>query len=261
MDLNMELKLPKLGKKSGKKGKMRRREMPVKRSINLAVVNEKPFNFRIAIPAIVLIILGAIALSKFAVVDRIMAMNQAQNEVSAMRAELNACYGSLQNDDSLAERYAHYTYSGMTQEELLRTDRVKVLQLLQEVVVPQAEVSTWSVGGNVLTLNLNRNNLQEINLLVQELNTHKLVEYCTVTTASGVHGAGGTDGNVNAQVIVYLKSNSDEEEAQEETQAEDDKVGNAIDSVTDTVVGGVAGNVVGDLQAGKEGLESNEDIR
>ena len=35
----------------------------------------------------------------------------------------------------------------------------------------------------------------------------------------------------------------------------------SVDAVTDIAVGGVAGNVVGDLQAGKEELESNEDLK
>lgn len=258
MDLN-NLKLPQLGNK--KKGKLRRREMPVKRSINLAVVNEKPFNYRLAIPAIVLIILGAIALSKFAVMDRLIAMSQAQSEVASLQAELDAGYAALKDVNDLSDRYAHYTYSGMTQEELSRTDRVKVLQLLQKVIIPQAEVSNWTVSENLLTLNLNRSSLQDVNLLVQELNEHKLVDYCTVTTASLGSRSTESGGKVNAQVLVYLVANTGEEETEAEAQAQGDLVGEAIDAVTDTVVGGVAGDVVGDLQAGKEALESNEDLK
>lgn len=252
MDLNnIKLTLP--GKK--KKGKLRRREMPVKRSINLAVVNEKPFNFRLAIPAIILIILGAIALSKFAVADRLIAMSQAQSEVASLQAELDADYAALKDVNDLTERYAHYTYSGMTQEELSRTDRVKVLQLLQKVIIPQAEVSNWTVSGNLLTLNLNRSSLQDINLLVQELNEHKLVDYCTVTTASAGDRTAQSGAKVNAQVLVYLKANTGEDEEETAAEPEGDVVGEAIDSLTDTVVGGVAGDVVGDLQAGKEAAE------
>lgn len=252
MDLN-NIKLP---QRSKKKGRMRRREMPVKRSINLAVVNEKPINLRIAIPAIVLIIVAAVALGKFAVLDRLMEMNRVQGEVAALQAELDADYASLEGISDLSDRYAHYTYSGMTAEELQRTDRVKVLQLLQKVVIPQAEVSNWTVTGNLLTLNLNRSSLQEINLLVQELNAHELVDYCTVTTASAGQRTAESGAKVSAQVLVYLVNNTGEEETAEVPEAEGDLVGQAIDSVTDTVVGGVAGDVVDDLQAGKEAVEA-----
>lgn len=253
MDLNnIKISLP--GKK--KKGKLRRRDMPFKRSINLAVVNEKPFNYRLAIPAIVLIILGAMALSKFAVVDRLMAMSRAQSEVVALQAELDADYAALKDVNDLSDRFAHYTYSGMTQEELSRTDRVKVLQLLQTTIIPQAEVRNWTVSGNLLTLNLNRSSLQEINLLVQELNEHKLVDYCTVTTASAGAGNATATGKVNAQVLVYLTANTGEADEEAAAESEGDVVGEAIDSLTDTVVGGIAGDVTGDLQAGKGAAEA-----
>ena len=44
--------------------------MPVKRSINFATVGEKPIDWRIAIPSIVLIIIIAGIISKIAVIDR-----------------------------------------------------------------------------------------------------------------------------------------------------------------------------------------------
>jgi hypothetical protein len=243
-----------------KKKKMSRRDMPVKRSINLARVGEKPLNLRIAIPAIVLIILGAMALGKFAVLDRLMAVDRAQSEVAALQAELDADYKAMNDVGDLVERYAHYTYSGMTQEELERTDRVKVLKLLQKAIIPKAEVNNWTVSGNLLTLNLMRSNLQEINLLVQDLNGEKLVDYCTVTTATTGNRKGEGQNQVNAQVLVYLvKDDMNGGEAQEEPEG--DLAGDAIDAVTDTVVGAVAGDITDDLQAGKESIENNEDIK
>lgn len=184
----MALKEIKLGAGKGGAKKMSRRSIPVKRSINLAATGEKSIDLRVAIPAIILIILGAILLSKFAVVDRLMAVSRAQDEVVALQAELDESYEALKGKEELTELYAHYTYSGMTQEEINRTDRVRVLQLLQKVVIPEAEVSNWSVSGNLLTLNLMRSSLQEVNLLVQQLNEHELVDYCTVTTAATSRG-------------------------------------------------------------------------
>lgn len=255
MDLN-NIKLP---ARSGKKKKMSRRDMPVKRSINLAKSQEKPLNLRIAIPALVLIILGAIALSKFAVVDRLVAMSRAQSEVVAVQAQLNEYYATIEGMEDLTEEYAHYTYSGMTQEEIERTDRVKVLQLIQKVILPRAVVNNWTVNGNLLSLSLYRSSLQEINELVQKLNTDNLVDYCTVTTANTGSQSADPNAMVNAQVLVYLKKNSGDEEQTQDAAADEsegDLVNDAIDTVTDTVVGGVAGDLVGELQEGKEAAEA-----
>jgi hypothetical protein len=250
----------KLGGGSKKKKKMSRRDTPVKRSINLARVGEKPLNLRVAIPAIILIILAAAALGKFTVVDRLAAMSRAQSEVTMLQAELDADYKTLEDVGDLVDRYAHYTYSGMTQEELERTDRVKVLKLLQDAIISKAEVNNWTVSGNLLTLNLVRSNLQEVNLLVQDLNKEKLVDYCTVTTAATGNVGDMGQGQVNAQVLVYLvKDDVNSGDAQEEPQG--DLAGQAIDAVTDSVVGAVAGDITDDLEAGKEAVENNEDIK
>lgn len=259
----MALKDIKLGRgdKKGGARKMSKRNIPVKRSINLATVGEKPIDLKVAIPAIVLIILLAALLGKFAVVDRLLAVSRAQAEVSALQADLDASYAAMKGQDDLSDLYAHYTYSGMTQEEIQRTDRVKVLQLLQKVVIPQAEVKNWSVSGNLLTINLMHSSLQEVNLLAQQLNEHELVDYCTVTTAATNRDRSSTSQAsppeyVTAQVLVYLKATDpDSEDGTAADGSDGDVVGDALDQLTDTVVGGVAGNITDDLAAGKEKVE------
>ena len=156
-----------VGKKGVKIGKKSRkpsaRNLPVKRSINLATTGEKPIQAKTAIPAIVLIIVAAILLSKFFVVDRLMDMYRAQSEVSSLQSQLADAYRQLSSFGSMTDEYAHYTYTGMTSEEMTRTDRGAVMDLLQRTVLPQASMSSWSLNGSILTLNIARGSLQDIN--------------------------------------------------------------------------------------------------
>ena len=92
------------------------RHLPTKRTINLAVVGEKPLNMLVAVPAIVVIILAAALVSKFTVVDRLMAVNRAQAEVAALQADVDAGYEAIADYGDLVDEYAHYTLSGMTEE-------------------------------------------------------------------------------------------------------------------------------------------------
>ena len=64
----MALTLGKKSDKSGGKG-VKRSSLPTKRSINLAATEEKSVNFKIGIPAIILILVAAFAIGKFAVAD------------------------------------------------------------------------------------------------------------------------------------------------------------------------------------------------
>ena len=202
--------------RKGKGRQVSARNLPAKRSINLAAAgSEKPIKVKIALPAIILIVVAAILLSKFLVVDRLIAVSRAQGEVAAVQSQLDADYAKLASFGEMTDEYAHYTYSGMTDEEMARTDRVEVLDLIQRVVLPQAALSSWSVTGNVLTLDISRANLQEINLLAQQLNEDPLVDFCTVTTAATNDPRQDQSqipwGQVTGQIVVYLKSTAAEE--------------------------------------------------
>ncbi len=181
--------------------------MPVKRSINFIGVGEKRIQVGLAVPAIILILLAAAALSKFAVVDRLIAVSKAEQGVSRLRIELNDAYKTLESYGELADEYAHYTISAMTREELTRVDRSQVVELIQRVILPTTTSGTWTLTGNQLSLSITGKTLQEINLLVQSLNEEELVDFCTVRTAA-------TDdeyydnldeySTVTAQLSVYL---------------------------------------------------------
>ena len=190
-----------------KKNKASRGKLPVKRSINLIGVGEKHIKVGVAIPAIILILIAAAALSKFGVVDRLIAVADAEREVNRLRVELNDAYRTLEGYGELAEEYAHYTVTGMTREELTRVDRGEVVELIQRVILPTTTSGTWTLTGNQLSLSITGQTLQEINLLVQSLNEEELVDFCTVKTAATddkYYDVLDEDSTVTAQISVYL---------------------------------------------------------
>ena len=181
--------------------------LPTKRSINLAGVTEKKINLKIAIPAIILIVIAAALFSKFMVADKLAAVAKATSEVSDLRSQLDAGYAKLREYDTLDEKYAHYTYSGMTEEELSRADRVEVIDMISRVVEPYARIDSWGLNSNQLTMTITAASLTEVNTVSHSLQTEELVDFSTVTTAS-TREMYGTDeaGDVTANIVVYLKS-------------------------------------------------------
>lgn len=201
--------------KKKKSGALRRRgQIPSKRTINLAVIGVKPMHMGLAIPGIILILLAAAAFSKFLVIDRLNEVTAAQHVVYELQSELDAGYKELADFDDLSNLYAHYTYSGFTNEELNRTDRVDVLNLIRTMIIPYAEVSSWSVTGNELTVNMSAESLQQINLIVQQLEAQDLVDFCTVNTANTNDNTRGNATNeeysfVRARVLAYLNAGAE----------------------------------------------------
>ena len=88
-------------------GRRRKGSLPVKRVINLAEVDKKTIDLRIAIPAILLILAAAFLFGKFAVADRLIAVSRAEGEVAAAQRELDAAYRRLDSFGELSDLYAH----------------------------------------------------------------------------------------------------------------------------------------------------------
>jgi len=198
-----------VAKNAAKKNKkISRGRLPVKTSINLAGLGEKPIRASIAVPAILLIVLAAVMFSKVAVVDRLLAVSRAENEVRAMQRQVDDGYKRIAEYGELTDTYAHYTYSGMTTEELQRADRVEVAKMIDRVILPQLNMSAWSITGNQLTLTVTGETLEEINKVVEHLKQEDIVDFCKVTTATTNETAVSADelpvSTVTARITVYL---------------------------------------------------------
>lgn len=194
------------------------RNLPVKRAVNLATVGEEKIDIRIALPGIIVVILAAVLFGKFMVADRLIAMSVAQNKAEVVREQLEDGYQKIEDYGDISEEYAHYTYSGFTEEELNRADRSEVLAMVKRVVLPKVVVSSWSIQDNQMTLVIGGSTLQQINLLVQQLEEEELVDFCTVETAESNTGEvesvvpEQTKEAVTAQLTIYLKNALKEDE-------------------------------------------------
>ena len=191
----------------GKKHAIRGRA-PTKQNINLATVGMKRTRWWLVILALILIFAAAAAIGKFLVYDRLMEVSAAQSEAENVHIQLMDTYRRIESYGDLNDTFAHYTYSGFTAEELGRVDRVAVADILQRVVLTSGDVSRWELKGNVLTLTLEGNTLQSINLMAQRLLQEDIVSYCEVNTATTnsrtrlIEELGGE--RVSANIVAYL---------------------------------------------------------
>ena len=172
------------GKKTENKSGGKRGKLPTKRSINLALTDEKPVNLKIGIPALILILLAAFAFGKFAVADRLVAVSRAEGQVSALQSELNMAYDKLNSFGEL-------------------TDRGSAIALIRRLILPRGEVSGWTLSGNTLTVNMTVKDLQTVNRTVQDIESDEHVSFCTVNTAATTDKNSGAEA-VNARVTIYL---------------------------------------------------------
>ncbi len=185
-----------------------RGRMPTKVTINFAQIDVKPTRWWLVLLTVVLILAVGAVLGKFLVYDRFTAATAAQAEAAEMHRALAECNARIDSYGELNETYAHYTYTGMTDEELARVGRIDVLDLMQRVVFPRTDISSWSLKDNTLSLSIEGDNLQEINETVQQLMSEPLVGYCEVHTATTDVRQSGfwyrDPDKVTANIVVYL---------------------------------------------------------
>ena len=55
--------------------------LPSKRTINLANVTERKFNFKLFLPGIIILVIAVAAFMKFGVIDRFVALSKAESAV------------------------------------------------------------------------------------------------------------------------------------------------------------------------------------
>ena len=198
-------------KGKGKRGRFRRgkqgAQFPVKRSINFMTAGVKPLRITDTIPYILVSFLAVILVGKFAIVDRFQRVYEEQEKVAELQQSLALAYRTLDRYEDLSELYAHYTYSGMTATELSLASRVEVMNLIERYITPSAEVTSWRVSGNSLTVTISSSTLQAVNLMTQQVENDPLVSFCSVTTAATVSDNDRirTEEYVNAQMIIYLR--------------------------------------------------------
>lgn len=210
--------------KSGGKGKKPNKLLlPTKRTINLATVGEKRTNYTLLAGELVLgLVVIALAL-KFGVYDRLSAMYKAEREAAEVRHQVNTLTEEIDSYGDLNDLYAHYTYSGMTEEELTRVDRLDVMEMITRVILPQSSTASWSISADKLNLSIKSDSLEEINSIAKQLEQEPIVDYCTVSTAStgaeeahniifDTHEYIGEQNVVTANVTVYLTSEKEAED-------------------------------------------------
>ena len=212
----------KLEVKEKKKPFAKKLVVPTKTQINFATVGIQPMKLSVLLPGIVIIVVFASLLSKFFVVDRIIEVSRLQSEVSQLQSQIDAEQAAIDEMGDIASQYAHYTWSGMTDEEKNLADRMEAVALIKKYVLKKAQVGSYTISGNEISLPITGVTFNEVGKIVNALESDPLVEHCEVVAAASddsgvVFDSGqtdmaimGGDMDATAQVTIYLNDSSKE---------------------------------------------------
>ena len=136
------------------------------------------------IPLLLVSIVLAGLFGKFAVADRLVKVDRAQAELSALQQRKADLEAATAGYEELSEKYARYSIGWMTEDEQAAVTRLEMLSLIEKELMPGSRVRRVSASGNILSVELGGITLEDTSRFVQNLYQRPDVTNVEVYTAS-----------------------------------------------------------------------------
>ena len=162
-------------------------KLPTKTRINLAKRESRKKDMITLGVGIVLIAGLSAAVAKFAVIDQLDRLSQAEGAYNAVHVQYVAMQQAVADYPNVEERYRTYSRSWMLSGDtngLARVDRADVLDLVEARLLPCGRINTLSLRDSVMVVSMSGMNLSQISAMFERLQTEKIVASASLNMAS-----------------------------------------------------------------------------
>ena len=162
-------------------------KLPTKTRINLAKRESRKKDMITLGVGIVLIAGLSAAVAKFAGIDQLDRLSQAEGAYNAVHVQYVAMQQAVADYPNVEERYRTYSRSWMLSGDtngLARVDRADVLDLVEARLLPYGRINTLSLRDSVMVVSMSGMNLSQISAMFERLQTEKIVASASLNMAS-----------------------------------------------------------------------------
>ncbi len=162
-------------------------KLPTKTRINLAKRESRKKDMITLGVGIVLIAGLSAAVAKFAVIDQLERLSQAEGAYNAVHVQYVAMQQAVADYPNVEERYRTYSRSWMLSGDtngLTQVDRADVLDLVEARLLPFGRINTLSLRDSVMVVSMSGMNLSQISAMFERLQTEKIVASASLNMAS-----------------------------------------------------------------------------
>ena len=162
-------------------------KLPTKTRINLAKRESRKKDMITLGVGLVLIAGLSAAVAKFAVIDQLDRLSQAEGAYNAVHVQYVAMQQADADYPNVEERYRTYSRSWMLSGDtngLARVDRADVLDLVEARLLPYGRINTLSLRDSVMIVSMSGMNLSQISAMFEWLQTEKIVASASLNMAS-----------------------------------------------------------------------------
>lgn len=162
-------------------------KLPTKTRINLAKRESRKKDMITLGVGLVLIAGLSAAVAKFAVIDQLDRLSQAEGAYNAVHVQYVAMQQAVADYPNVEERYRTYSRSWMLSGDtngLARVDRADVLDLVEARLLPYGRINTLSLRDSVMVVSMSGMNLSQISAMFERLQTERIVASASLNMAS-----------------------------------------------------------------------------
>ena len=190
----------------GSAARKKRRTYPTKTTMNLYFRENRGTKPATILLYVLFVLVLLLAAGKFLVLDRVLAVDALEDEAVRMESQTASVMARLGEYPAVLEEY---TRLAPTERERALTDRMDVLDLIDEVIRPAAHISQVTIQDQQVLVEFSGVTLVETADIVSRLEASPLVARTTVDTAASEEDRATVD------VDMLIELSGGEEAAQE----------------------------------------------
>ena len=190
----------------GSAARKKRRTYPTKTTMNLYFRENRGTKPATILLYVLFVLVLLLAAGKFLVLDRVLAVDALEDEAVRMESQTASVMARLGEYPAVLEEY---TRLAPTEREQALTDRMDVLDLIDEVIRPAAHISQVTIQDQQVLVEFSGVTLVETADIVSRLEASPLVARTTVDTAASEEDRATVD------VDILIELSGGEEAAQE----------------------------------------------
>ncbi len=154
---------------------------PSKTTINF-ISNKQAKNDKIALIVFAIFMLCLAVFVKFAVLNPLAKISEAERTYRIREAELNNYRNQLNDYNEVEAKYNELVGSFLTDAELSYLNRLAIINMIEEDVMKYVDVKSWSISNNTIRITTGETTMDTVSKIVDILNTDSRNSYVNVTT-------------------------------------------------------------------------------
>lgn len=153
---------------------------PSKRSMNFISDNEAKYN-KISLIVFIVFILGLLAFTKFGVLDTLSKTNALESNYSSYQSTIDSLNEQLANYDEINTKYNELVGDFLTESEANSLNRMDIIDMLDEDVMPYVDITNFSVSGNQISVYTGVTDLNTVSKVLGILQNDDRTSYVTIS--------------------------------------------------------------------------------